>query len=130
MGRAGSAMDKVSVAVSAEERLILVTLAGHPWPGSIIAMLGELDALIAGDRSLRVLIDETDLRASQESHPNRGTKHLPGVRELRERVRPASGRRGSAHGCVSTHSSSRSICIVTCSIPKSRISCTMSHRTR
>jgi hypothetical protein len=54
----------VSVTVSAEEHLILVTLAGHPWPGSIIEMLYELDRLIAGDRSLRVLIDETDLRPS------------------------------------------------------------------
>jgi hypothetical protein len=64
MEKAGGPMDQVSVAVSAEKRLILVTLAGHPKPASIIAMLDEVDALIARDRSLRVLIDETELRPS------------------------------------------------------------------
>lgn len=64
MGRASSPTDVVTVTVSPEEHLILVTLAGHPWPGSIVDMLGELDRLIADDRSLRVLIDETDLRPS------------------------------------------------------------------
>jgi hypothetical protein len=61
---ASSPTGVVSVTVSAEEHLIHVTLAGRPWPGSIIAMLGQLDQLIAGDRSLRVLIDETELRPS------------------------------------------------------------------
>jgi hypothetical protein len=64
MGRASSPTDVVSVTVSSEEHLIHVTLAGHPWPGLIVDMLGELDRLIADDRSLRVLIDETGLRPS------------------------------------------------------------------
>jgi hypothetical protein len=64
MGGTSSPTDVVTVTVSAEERLILVTLAGHPWPGAIVEMLDELDRLIAGDRSLRVLIDETELRPS------------------------------------------------------------------
>jgi len=52
----------ISIEVSSHERLILVKLHGSPSPEAIIGMLGELDRLVAQDASLRVLIDETDLR--------------------------------------------------------------------
>ena len=52
----------ISIEVSRERRLILVKLLGSTRPETIIGMLDELDALVAQDVSLRVLIDETDLR--------------------------------------------------------------------
>ncbi len=60
----GSKHRDISIEVSSNERLILVKLSGSPPPEDIIAMLGELDRLVAQDPSLRVLIDETDLRPS------------------------------------------------------------------
>jgi hypothetical protein len=54
--------DGVTVDVSNDERLIHVTLRGMPTPDAIVSMLAHLDALIAADSSLRVLIDEDDLR--------------------------------------------------------------------
>jgi len=58
----GSTHRDISIEVSSNERLILVKLHGSPSPEAIIGMLGELDRLVAQDASLRVLIDETDLR--------------------------------------------------------------------
>ena len=52
----------VSIQVSSDERLVRVKLSGGPRAEAIIRMLDELDSLVAQDASLRVLIDETDLR--------------------------------------------------------------------
>ena len=52
----------VSIQVPSDERLIRVKLSGGPGAEAIIGMLDELNSLIARDASLRVLIDETDLR--------------------------------------------------------------------
>ena len=52
----------VSIQVSSDERLVRVKLSGGPGAEAIIRMLDELDSLVARDASLRVLIDETDLR--------------------------------------------------------------------
>ena len=54
----------ISIEVSADQHLIFVTFHGSPRPETIIGMLDELDGLIAQNASLRVLIDETDLRPS------------------------------------------------------------------
>jgi hypothetical protein len=54
----------ISMSVARDQRLILVKLVGSPSPQAIIEMLGELDGLVADDPSLRVLIDETELRPS------------------------------------------------------------------
>jgi hypothetical protein len=54
----------ISIDVSRGEHLIFVKLSGSPSPGAIIGMLEELDRLITDDASLRVLIDESDLRPS------------------------------------------------------------------
>jgi len=54
--------EQISIEVSREEGLIEVRLAGHPTSESIIQMLGKLNTLVAEDPSLRVLIDETELR--------------------------------------------------------------------
>jgi hypothetical protein len=51
----------ISIAVSKDEALVSVTLVGRPGPDAIIRMLTDVDALIAQDRGLRVLIDETRL---------------------------------------------------------------------
>lgn len=59
-----SETNQISVEVSRPERLILVKLSGRPKPESIVKMLDELNTLIAQDASLRVLIDEDDLRPS------------------------------------------------------------------
>src|SRR5690348_9034141 len=55
---------QISIGVSSDERLILVKISGGPRPAAIIRMLDELDRLVAQDQSLRVLIDEVDLRPS------------------------------------------------------------------
>jgi hypothetical protein len=57
-------MTEIPVDVSEQEHLIFVTLSGRPSADSIVAMLRHLDELVATDPSLRVLIDETELRAS------------------------------------------------------------------
>ena len=54
----------VTVDISKDEHLILVKLRGQPVPGAIVEVLEHLDALITADSSLRVLIDENDLRPS------------------------------------------------------------------
>jgi len=54
----------ISIEVSSGEHLILVKLRGSPAPNAIIGMLDELDRLIGQDASLRVLIDESELRPS------------------------------------------------------------------
>lgn len=54
----------VTVDISNDEHLILVKLRGQPAPGEIVRMLEKLNTLIANDASLRVLIDENDLRPS------------------------------------------------------------------
>ncbi len=60
----GSKHRDISIEVSSNERVIVVKVSGSPPPEAIIGMLGELDRLVAQDPSLRVLIDETDLRPS------------------------------------------------------------------
>ena len=42
----------------------MVKLSGRPQPDSIVQMLDQLDALVAHDRSRRILIDENELRPS------------------------------------------------------------------
>lgn len=54
----------ISIEVAGDRHLIFVKLLGSPRPEIIIGMLEELDGLVAQDASLRVLIDETDLRPS------------------------------------------------------------------
>jgi hypothetical protein len=54
----------ISIEVSSDKRLILVKLRDSPQSDAIVGMLVELDRLIAADASLRVLIDESDLRPS------------------------------------------------------------------
>ena len=56
--------DGVAVDVSLAERLIVVTLKGRPESDSIVRMLEDVNALIEANPSLRVLIDENDLRPS------------------------------------------------------------------
>jgi hypothetical protein len=56
--------NQITANVSRDERLIQVRLTGRPKASSIVAMLGELDALVAKDPTLRVLIDEDDLKPS------------------------------------------------------------------
>ena len=56
--------DSISVEVSMPERLILVKLSGQPHPAAVVEMLNTLGTLTAGDASLRVLIDETELSPS------------------------------------------------------------------
>jgi hypothetical protein len=55
---------EISVDVSTDEHLILVKLSGRPEADSIVLMLDQIDALVAHDVSLRILIDETELRPS------------------------------------------------------------------
>ncbi len=54
----------ISIDVSRGEHLIFVKLRGSPPPDAIVGMLDELDRLITQDASLRVLVDESDLRPS------------------------------------------------------------------
>ena len=54
----------VTVEVVPDEHVIHVTLRGMPAADAIVAMLERLDALLTADPSLRVLIDENDLRPS------------------------------------------------------------------
>ena len=54
----------ISIEVSSGEHLIFVKLSGSPVPDAIVGMLDELDRLITHDTSLRVLIDESELRPS------------------------------------------------------------------
>ncbi len=56
--------NQITVNVSNDERLIQVKLSGRPKPASIVAMLEEIDALVAKDATLRVLIDEDELKPS------------------------------------------------------------------
>jgi hypothetical protein len=56
--------NEISVEVSTDEHLISVKLSGRPQPDSIVQMLDRLNALVAHDRSLRILIDENELRPS------------------------------------------------------------------
>jgi hypothetical protein len=58
----GAGAERLSVDVSREAGLITVRLAGHPTSDSIVRMLEDLDRMVAQDPSLRVLIDETQLR--------------------------------------------------------------------
>lgn len=51
-----------AVDVSLSERLIVVTLKGRPASDSIVRMLEDVNVLIEANPSLRVLIDENDLR--------------------------------------------------------------------
>jgi hypothetical protein len=52
----------ITVEVSKDQRLIFVKLRGMPKPEAIVRMLEGLNTLIETDVSLRVLIDEDDLR--------------------------------------------------------------------
>jgi hypothetical protein len=52
----------VTVEVSEDQHLILVKLKGMPAPDAIVNMLEKLNIYIETDISLRVLIDENDLR--------------------------------------------------------------------
>lgn len=52
----------VTVDISKDVHLIHVKLTGMPASDAIVDMLEHLDALITADSSLRVLIDENDLR--------------------------------------------------------------------
>ena len=56
--------NEISVEVSTDEHLISVKLSGRPQADSIVQMLDQLDAFVAHDRSLRILIDENELRPS------------------------------------------------------------------
>ena len=52
----------ITVEVSDAQHLILVKLRGMPKPDAIVQMLEKLNIFIETDTSLRVLIDENDLR--------------------------------------------------------------------
>lgn len=52
----------ITVEVSEDQHLIFVTLRGMPKPDAIVRMLEKLNIFIETDTSLRVLIDEDDLR--------------------------------------------------------------------
>jgi hypothetical protein len=52
----------VAVEVSEDQHLILVKLRGMPKPDAIVQMLETLNIYVETDASLRVLIDENDLR--------------------------------------------------------------------
>jgi hypothetical protein len=56
--------NQISVTVSKDEHLIEVRLSGRPHAASIVAMLVELNTLVAEDPTLRVLIDEEHLGPS------------------------------------------------------------------
>ena len=54
----------ITVDVSDDQHLIFVKLRGMPKPDAIVQMLEKLNIFIETDTSLRVLIDENDLRPS------------------------------------------------------------------
>jgi hypothetical protein len=55
---------EITIQVSNDERLIAVKLSGSPRPDAIVKMLGDLNALVERDPTLRILIDEMDLSPS------------------------------------------------------------------
>jgi hypothetical protein len=54
----------IPIEISKLEDVVFVKLSGTPRPEEIVKMLDDLNALIAKDASLRVLIDETGLNPS------------------------------------------------------------------
>jgi hypothetical protein len=62
--RDGASAITISSEISKDVHLILVKLSGRPKPDSIVRMLDQVNALIARDPSLDVLIDEDDLAPS------------------------------------------------------------------
>jgi hypothetical protein len=60
----GASDPGIGIELRTRDHLVVVTLVGGPATEAIVRMLQTVDAHVAADRSLRVLIDETRLRPS------------------------------------------------------------------